>query len=61
MTLDDVNITFQDTRVNFNIGFQPAPLDNDYLTVAVFYGTNQITLFSTSLHALVGSLPVLFS
>lgn len=64
MSLADVNLTFNDASpmaaalLSYQI---PAPLDNDYLRVAVFYGVDQVALASATLHSLVGTFPANFS
>ena len=64
MSLSTADLTFIDASpmaaalLSYQI---PAPLDNDYLRVAVFYGVDQLALASTALHAFVGTLPANFS
>ncbi len=64
MSLSSADLTFTDSSpmaaalLTYQI---PAPIDNDYLRVAVFYGVDQLALASATLHSLVGTLPANFS
>lgn len=63
MSLSTADLSFADaspmaaTLLTYQI---PAPLDNDYLRVAVLYGVDPISLASAALHSFVGTLPANF-
>lgn len=64
MSLSTADLTFIDASpmAAAMLSYQnSAPIDNDYLCVAVFYGVDQVALASVALHSFVGALPANFS